>query len=156
MNIHLKGALLLGAVLVGNSMAADAPVPSPKPVTRIPQRASSNSKDQVSDQTRTEIRTITEKYRPQITALFQKRRDAQKELQEAVRAENPDEKLIREKAAAIGKIEGDLAVLQAKQYHELKPLLPARSIPASRTNALQKRIPSARLANPIPSSAAPK
>lgn len=55
--------------------------------------------------------------------LEEKMRTARRELQEAIHAEKVDEQVIHEKAAEIGKLEGDLAVIRAKAFAKIRPSL---------------------------------
>src|SRR6185436_17926461 len=55
--------------------------------------------------------------------LDEKQRAAQKELMQAVLAENFDEKVVREKAEAVGKIQTDITVLRAKAFSTVAPTL---------------------------------
>src|SRR5204863_1424371 len=48
---------------------------------------------------------------------------AQKELMQAVLAENFDEKVVREKADAVGKIQSDITVLRARALSTVAPTL---------------------------------
>ena len=50
-------------------------------------------------------------------------RATRRDLQEAIHAEKVDEQVIRAKAAEIGKLEGDLAVIRAKAFAKLRPTL---------------------------------
>ena len=50
-------------------------------------------------------------------------RAARQELQEAIHAEKIDEQVIRDKAADVGKIEGNLAVIRAKAFAKIRPSL---------------------------------
>jgi hypothetical protein len=73
---------------------------------------------------RTRMRESTEKFRTEQMALYKKLQAARGELEQSAQAAKADEKIIREKAAVIGEIEGDLAVLRSKHYQALRAILP--------------------------------
>src|SRR6185295_12841578 len=70
----------------------------------------------LSEDQRTALRETMEASRKEAGPLEEKMRAARRELQEAIHAEKVDEPAIREKAAAVGKLEGDLAVIRAKAF----------------------------------------
>jgi hypothetical protein len=61
--------------------------------------------------------------RKEARPLEEKMRAARRDLQEAIHSEKLDEQLIRDKAAEIGKLEGDLAVIRAKAIARIHPPL---------------------------------
>ncbi|MFO7693095.1 MAG: periplasmic heavy metal sensor [Vicinamibacterales bacterium] len=63
---------------------------------------------------RNEIRGVRETQRKEAQALREKMRAARRQLQQAMRAEVPDEAAIRSAAEALGALQADQAVLQAR------------------------------------------
>jgi len=68
-------------------------------------------------------REASEKNRDELTKLDEKLRSAQQELIKAVLAENYDDKLVRDKADAVAKIQSDMTVLRAKALSSVAPTL---------------------------------
>jgi len=139
----IKGALVVSGILVAQVFAADLPTNSTparaeagKPLLQG-QAAPGTSlrREALSEQDREKIRAATDKYRDEQKSLYEKLRLARKDLEQTAQAEKIDEKAIREKAAVVGQIEGDLAILRAKQYHDLEGIFPGRGNAFSRTNA---------------------
>ncbi len=77
----------------------------------------------LDEQQRTLLREAMQKHRDEMLALDETLRAAQKELVKATVAEKPDEKLIREKADAMAKIQSDQTVLRAKIFAVVAPTL---------------------------------
>ena len=77
----------------------------------------------LSEDQRSAIRETMEASRKEAVPLEEKQRTARRELQEAIHADKLDEQFIRDKAAELGKIEGDLAVLRAKAFAKIRPSL---------------------------------
>ena len=62
------------------------------------------------------------------TAQNEKMRTARRELQQQIYADKVDEAKLREKASAIGKLEGELAVIQATSFGKYRQFLPPEQI----------------------------
>jgi Spy/CpxP family protein refolding chaperone len=77
----------------------------------------------LDEQQRTKLREAMQKDSEAIRALDEKLRAAQKELVQAAIAEKLDEKVIRAKADAVGKIQADMAVLRSKAFASIAPTL---------------------------------
>ena len=69
------------------------------------------------------VRTIMESHRDEQKAIGDRMRDARKALQDAIEADPLNEGAIRDAAAAVGAIDADAAVLQAKIRTEVFALL---------------------------------
>lgn len=82
----------------------------------------------LTEEQRQKVRAATEKAREEQRLLSEKLRDARRELEVAAQAEEIDEVNIRAKAAIVGQIEGDLAIVRAKQYKELRNILPKEQV----------------------------
>ena len=82
------------------------------------------AQDPVNEEQRAKLRETNEKFRAEQTVLYEKLRTTRKEMEQAAQADPIDEASIRAKAAVIGQIEGDLALLRAKHYKELRTVLP--------------------------------
>ena len=77
----------------------------------------------LNEEQRIAIREIMEASRRESAPLETRMRAVRRELQEAIHAEKVDEQVIRDKAAEIGKLEGDLAVIRSKAFAKLRPSL---------------------------------
>lgn len=77
----------------------------------------------LSDSQKNEIKQILKSHRSEILSQTQALIDARKALRQAVSADTVDANLIREKANALGKVEGDAAVLRAQIRSEIWPVL---------------------------------
>lgn len=75
-----------------------------------------------NEEQRQRLREANETFRGEQAALYDRLRAARRELDQAAQAEIPDEKNIRAKAAALGQIEGDLAILRARHFKELRAI----------------------------------
>ncbi len=95
-------ALLLPAVV---SLAQPAPRATPAPP---------GPRLNLTEAQRNEIRGLRETQRKESQALREKMRAARQQLQQAMRAEVPDEAAIRSAAEALGALQADKAVLQAR------------------------------------------
>ena len=69
----------------------------------------------LTDEQREKLRSINEKAREEQQEVRKQLQATRSELERLVRAEEVDEAAIRKQADAIGKLEGDLAILRAKQ-----------------------------------------
>jgi Spy/CpxP family protein refolding chaperone len=70
------------------------------------------------------IRQSSEKMREEQRALYDKLRAARTDLEKTAQADPINETDIRAKAAVIGQIEGELALIRARHYKELAAVLP--------------------------------
>jgi Spy/CpxP family protein refolding chaperone len=137
--MKIVAALIISGCIGASSLfAAESPATTPSPassatpparsapgtVIRPGEGAASQKRESISEQERQKIRATSDKYREEQKALYEKLRAARGELEKTVQAKTIDEQAIREKAAVIGQIEGDLAILRAKQYHDLQAILP--------------------------------
>jgi periplasmic protein CpxP/Spy len=77
----------------------------------------------LTDEQKTRIRDLMESHKPQLEAQREARRAAHRALADAVAAEPRDEAAIRARAAEIGRVAGDSAVLKARIRSEISPLL---------------------------------
>ncbi len=77
----------------------------------------------LDDKQRELIREARTKNTTELTALDEKLRAAQREFVKASIAEKYDEKVVREKADAVAKIQADIAMLNAKAFSSVAPTL---------------------------------
>ncbi|MCX7872730.1 MAG: periplasmic heavy metal sensor [Verrucomicrobiae bacterium] len=77
----------------------------------------------LNDDQRQALRTAMEKQQDQFNQLNEKLQAAQKEFMQAVLAAKQDEKVIKEKADAVAKIQSEILVLRAKAFGEIAPSL---------------------------------
>jgi len=113
----LAAAVLSGSCLIGAELQTNPPATQ----SRV---HPSGARENVSDEQRAKLHEINEKFRTEQSAVYEKLRIAQRELEQTAQADVTDENAIRAKAAAVGQIEGDLAMLRAKHYKELRAVLP--------------------------------
>ncbi len=124
-------ALAFGAALMAAAQLAPVP-PSNRPPSAVdaprlrpgsgpPRRGPAD--EGLGQEQSAAIRKAMESTREETRVLSEKLRQARTELEQAVQAEKMDEELIRAKAVEVGKIEGDMAVLRARTYAQVRPLL---------------------------------
>lgn len=77
----------------------------------------------LNDEQRNTLRSAMEKQQDQFNQLNEKLQAAQKEFMQAVLAAKQDEKVIKEKADAVAKIQSEILVLRAKAFGEVAPSL---------------------------------
>jgi Spy/CpxP family protein refolding chaperone len=94
---------------------------------------------------RAKLQDASKKLQSAQTSHYQRMGQIRRELEEMGKKDVIDESAIREKAKEIGTIEGELAILRAHHYKELKTILPKeqfdalQSAPAPRP-AMQQRL----------------
>lgn len=104
-------------------LAAQTPATPSRPQQE--NRARNSPSEPLSAEQREKLQAATTKMRQEQTALYDKMRTTRLALEELVKADKVDEKAIRAKAAELGEIEADLALLRAHHYQELRDILPA-------------------------------
>lgn len=77
----------------------------------------------LNDNQRQALRDAMQKQQDQFNQLNEKLQAAQKEFMQAVLATKQDEKVIKEKADAVAKIQAEILVLRAKAFGEIAPTL---------------------------------
>ncbi len=77
----------------------------------------------LDDQQRELLRDAMQKDREAFRKLDESMRTAQRELTQAILAEKPDEKVVREKAEAVAKLQVEQTVLRAKAFSAVVPTL---------------------------------
>lgn len=77
----------------------------------------------LNDDQRQALRNAMDKQQDQFNQLNEKLQAAQKEFMQAVLAAKQDEKVIKEKADAVAKIQSEILVLRAKAFGEIAPTL---------------------------------
>jgi Spy/CpxP family protein refolding chaperone len=107
-------------------VSGQTPTPTPPAAPRQAQEAKPErpAGDTLSEAQRSKLREATDKLRQEQTPHSEKLRNARNELEALMRRENYDESAIRAKALEIGRIEGELAVIRAKHYKDLRGILP--------------------------------
>jgi Spy/CpxP family protein refolding chaperone len=110
--------LATGGVLGGSLLAHDGPGSAGFHMLARLARHLDLTEDQ-----KTRIRAIYESRSVQIQEQREAKRNARRALAEASRAEQPDEALIRSRAAELGRVTGEGAVLFARIRAEIAPLL---------------------------------
>ena len=96
----------------------------------------------LTDAQREQVQTIMSGHREALQASGRKVMDARQALHEAVTAENSDEAVIRQKAAAVGAAEGDAAVLHATIQKEVAAVLTPEQLQQLKTrrDEMQQRM----------------
>jgi Spy/CpxP family protein refolding chaperone len=135
----MKRALLIAAIItcVGarHVNAADTTTQPLTPLPRTPgsmqrlsdAQAAQKAQSKLTDEQRKKLQEANQKLHQEQTALYEKLRIARRDLEQAVQAEHYDEQTIRSKAAVLGQLEGDLALIRAKHYQEIRPFMPKPS-----------------------------
>ena len=77
----------------------------------------------LTDQQREVMREFMQTHAAELRKLSEKMRAAEKELMQAIMAEKQDEKVIREKAEAVSKIQVEETMLRAKMFAPIVPTL---------------------------------
>ena len=111
---------LLGSVAIN---AADAPQPNPQPNRGAAGARGGFRGVMLDDKQREVLQEAAQNHRDEMRKLAEQLRDAQRELTKAMLAENPDEKVIREKAEAVAKIQVEETMIRAKIVAAVAPTL---------------------------------
>ncbi|HYE33709.1 MAG TPA: periplasmic heavy metal sensor [Methylomirabilota bacterium] len=125
--------LLAAAILAGSNLSAQQDAGNQPPAGgNRPERGQRGPSggpgmEGLTEEQRNAVRTELQAMNTATTEQRAKLRDAQTALRDAMFAEKLDEAAIRAKAADIGKIEGEIAVIRAKHYATLKGKLPAEA-----------------------------
>jgi periplasmic protein CpxP/Spy len=77
----------------------------------------------VTDEQKTEVKTILRKYQPTIGPMVRQFVDARRALRDTIRAETIDESAIRAQSAKVASLEADLAVQRAYVSHDIRAVL---------------------------------
>jgi len=77
----------------------------------------------LTDDQKTKIKAVLKTHEAEIEAQLQAGSQARRSLYDAVQSRPPDESLIRNRAADLGRVHGDGAVLLAKIRAEIDPIL---------------------------------
>ena len=134
-------SIVCGAILyLPAALGADVP-PNPAPGASNPapperagrtrgaapavqgQRANFPGGLNLDDQQRNLLREATQKEGDELRRLNEKLQVAQKELVDAIIGEKYDEKVVREKAEAAGRIQTDITLLRARAFAAISPTL---------------------------------
>ena len=128
-----KACLILALAGIGSafiSIAADNPQPPPAGGNRPGRGPGPGANFQgpqrgigLDDAQLQLYREATQKNRDELSKLDEKFRAAQKELVQAAIAEKYDEKIVREKAEAVAKIQVEITTLRAKALSTVAPTL---------------------------------
>ncbi len=127
----------------------------------VPARPSWEEK--LTEDQRKAYREARETAQTQTRDVYEKMRTARNELQQEVYADKLDEVKLKEKANALGKLEGDIALIQANSFAKYRQFLPADQLArmkggfAPRTNRLDavppiKRVGTNAPARPVPAT----
>jgi Spy/CpxP family protein refolding chaperone len=92
--------------------------------TNVPVNASGEA---MTPEMREKLRATQQKFAEEQKKIQERLTPARAELNAAIQTENFDENTVRQKAAALAQIEADQAVLRARQYHEMREILPKRA-----------------------------
>ena len=77
----------------------------------------------LTEEQRTQVRSIMESHRDQMQQAGEKMRTAREGMQALIEADNLDESAIRAKAAEVGAAEADAAIMQARIHAEIFQIL---------------------------------
>lgn len=120
------------ALSLAGSVAAQTALPARTnavPAPAAPRQAQEGAvrdrrPDPVPPEQRQKLAEATKKMREEQNAVYQKMQAVRSELDVMLKAPELDEKAIRAKAAEIGKLEGDLAMIRGRHYRELGKIMP--------------------------------
>ena len=84
--------------------------------------------EKLTEEQKKAYREARETAQTQTKDVNEKMRTARRELQQQIYADKVDEAKLREKASAIGKLEGELAVIQATSFGKYRQFLPPEQI----------------------------
>ncbi len=133
LNINLLPVAVLALLLVDAS--AQAPTATPSPAQALTNQIARPSfqprpswEDKLTDEQKKAYREARESAQVQTRDVNEKMRTARRELQQQVYADQVDEAKLREKASVVGKLEGELAVIQAKSFGKYRQFLPPEQI----------------------------
>ncbi len=119
------GAVLLAGGIFAGKLAADSFAPPTSPHRHSPARmfAFMARRLDLSNTQQAEIKDVLRSHESDILAQIQSQRTARTALHAAIAAQPLDEGNIRAKAAALGQVEADGAVLRARMRQEIWPIL---------------------------------
>ena len=144
---NMKYAFLGAALLAASTIVAQQTETTDRPVPRDP-RAQERRIERgpvLTPEEREKVKEITDKNRAQQRELAEKLRKVRTELDALARADKIDESAVMAKAAELGKVEGQIALLRGRQYQELKAALPEEKLQAFRPGSISQLPPSAAL-----------
>jgi len=116
----LAAVLNAGGWTATPSLAADNTSPPPAR-ERIARRIA--EKLNLTDDQKTQIRTVLRSEKDTVLPLLGKLHDARKDLRAAIHASDANETAVRAAAAKVAAAEGDLAVERMKIYGKIAPIL---------------------------------
>lgn len=123
---------LLGTLMVtaaestGNAPAQERPARADRPAGGAGGAGGAGFRGaMLTDQQREVMRESMQTHMADLRRLNEKMRAAEKELMQAIMAEKQDEKVIREKAEAVAKIQVEETMLRAKMFAPIVPTLTA-------------------------------
>jgi Spy/CpxP family protein refolding chaperone len=93
--------------------------------------------DTITEEQRTALIEISKKMRKEQMSGLQKLGAARMALDRLSKAENIDEKAIQAKALEIGEIEGELAIIRAKHYRQMRAAVPGEQFDRLQALTLQ-------------------
>jgi protein CpxP len=94
---------------------------------------------ELTDAQRDQVRAIVDRHRDELGQVRDKLREAHRGLAEATRAESIDEATVRARAAAIGNLMADEAILRARIHGEILPILTAEQRQTLQERRTQRR-----------------
>lgn len=115
-----------GVIAVGGILTAQAAQDNAAgPIARLRQRSWANAKAKLglTDDQVTQIKTVLRSEKDSLIALAKKQREARVLLREVIKKDGATEADLRAAAANLGAAEGDMAVLKAKLYVRIRPIL---------------------------------
>ena len=136
----MKRLLLIAAIIVTagvrHASAADISIQPSAPkgqdsnMHRLSDaQAAQKAQSKLTDEQRKKLQDASQTLRKEQTAIYEKLRVARHELEQAAQSEQFDEQAIRAKAAVVGQLEGDLAIVRANITRSSVPSCRSRPVP---------------------------
>jgi Spy/CpxP family protein refolding chaperone len=117
--------MVTAAESTGNTPAQERPARADRPAGGGGAGGAGFRGAMLTDQQREVMRESMQTHMADLRRLNEKMRAAEKELMQAIMAEKQDEKVIREKAEAVAKIQVEETMLRAKMFAPIVPTLTA-------------------------------
>lgn len=128
----MKYLHLIGAAALAVSTMAQTPPERPQPPRDAREQERGLERQRpgagLTEEQREKMREVMEKTRDEQRAAAEKMSRVRRELGELTRAEKIDEAAIRAKAKEIGEVEAEMALVRARQFQELKGVIPAEQL----------------------------
>lgn len=127
---HLFLFAMAAAVSAAGLVAQETAVPPSRQAQEQALEKRRPAREPLSPEQQAKLRELNENLREGQRVLMARMVAVRRELERLSRAEELDEKAIRAKAAELGELEADLAILRGKYYRDLREVLPSAAAAA--------------------------